>query len=380
MAARPAEYASREALRGAIEAVSDWQAVIEGAQRNRVTPLVLACLRNAGSPQVPPQVLAALHRQSIASVGRSLAKIPVLENLCAIFTQAQIRFLVVKGIPLSLQLYGDATRRTADDIDVLVSPDQFWQAGLVLAQSGYRCDTEIKTAARQKLFTDWIKDLRYTNEGFQTVVELHHRLTANPYLLEWTFDELWKDRVHVRVGAADVATLPSEKLPLYLFVHGANHAWERLRWLVDLTVSMQGLITVEKMLADAETMALRPAMLHALLLAHEWLGFPLAPQTIDQTRKDAKLKRLDFCLRRFRGRKTWLRRPRAKSWEWLWRFSVWFFLYNWCLKSGWRYRVYHYAAIWVHPADWSLIRLPPALFWLYPIIRPFGWLKRRLQR
>jgi hypothetical protein len=369
-----------EALRRAIGTTTDWPAVIEGAQRNRVTPLVLASLQGCGSTQIPAEVLAELRRQTIVSVGRSLAKIPALERLCATFAQSKIRFLIVKGIPLSLQLYGEATRRTADDIDVVVSPDQFWQADAALTQSGYRYEAELPSAARLESYTHWVKHVRYISERFQIVVELHHRLTGNPYLLEWQFDELWQDRVHIRVGETEVPTLPSRKLPLYLFAHGANHAWERLRWLVDLTTVLQRSGGTENLLSEAEKAGLRPALLQALVLAHEWLGFPLAAQYLDQASKDPQVKRLDFCLGHFLGRTNWRGRPQLNSWEWLWRFSIWFFLYNLSLKADWRYRAYQCAAIWIHPPDWDIVRLPPALFWLYPLIRPFGWMMRRLRR
>lgn len=380
LAARPAMYENKEALQRAVGTTTDWPAVIEGAQRNRVTPLVFSSLRGCDASQILPDVIAELRRKTIIAAGRSLAQIPALEKLCATFTQANIQFLIIKGIPLSLQLYGDATRRAADDIDVLVSPDQFWQADAVLTQAGYRYETEPPSAARLASYKHWVKHVRYINERSQAVVELHHRLTANPYLLEWAFDELWKDRVHVRVGETEVATLPIAKLPLYLFAHGANHGWERLRWLVDLTAVLQGLNGVENLLNEAAKAGLAPPMLQALVLAHEWLGFPLAPQYLGEASKNLQVKRLDFCLDHFLGGTTWRRRPQLKSWEWLWRFSIWFFLYSLMLKADWRYRAYQCAALLIHPPDWDVIRLPAALFWLYPLIRPFGWIRRRLQR
>lgn len=34
----------------------------------------------------------------------------------------------------------------------------------------------------------------------------------------------------------------------------------------------------------------------------------------------------------------------------------------------------------VSPADWQTVRLPDSLFWLFLLIRPFGWLLRRWRR
>ncbi|MFZ0844432.1 MAG: nucleotidyltransferase family protein [Pseudolabrys sp.] len=380
LSSRPAAADDIAALRHVVAATADWPAVIQGARRNRITPLLLASFQRNEGLQVPPDVIPELRRQTLASTANSLAKIPVLESLCAIFTQAKIAFLILKGIPLSVQLYGDATRRPADDIDVLVSPEQFWQADLALIQSGYRRETEPPVAARLDSYRKWVKDLRYIDERSRTVVELHHRLTANPYLLDWPFDELWKDRAHVRAGASEVPILSGSKLPLYLFTHGANHGWERLRWLVDLAAVLPGAGAIEKLVDDADRARLGPAFLQALVLANELLGLAVDTRHLEAARRNPAVKWLDFCLRQFHGRTLWLQRSQAKSWEWLWRFSIWFFIYNLSLKADWRYRRYQCAAMWVHPPDWDVVRLPAALFWLYPLVRPLAWMKRRMWR
>lgn len=379
LAARPASNENTAALRNAIAATSDWPAVIEGAQRNRVTSLLLASLQACGSSAIPPDVFAELRRQTIVSVARSLAQIPAIKTLCAAFEIAEIPFLIIKGIPLSLELYGDVTRRAADDIDLLVSPDRFWQADTILTQLGYRSDAGPAPGTPRNVYKFWVKDIRYVNEHSHTIVELHHRLTTNPYLLDWPFDELWKDRIHVRVGDTEVATLSSRRLPLYLCAHGASHGWERLRWLVDLTTVLQGLNGAAKLLNEAETAGLGPPMLQAMVLAHEWLGFPLATHRLAEAKQNRRVKRLDRCLGHFLGGASWRRRPRFNSWEWLWRYSIWLFLHNLSLKMDWRFRAYQCAAIWIYPPDWDAIRLPAALYWLYPLIRPFSWTIRRLR-
>jgi hypothetical protein len=369
-----------DALCAVAAAVSDWPAVIEGAQRNRVTQLVLAALQDCTSSHVPPAVIDELRRQAMASVGRSLAHIPALESLHTTFTQAGIPFLVVKGIPLSIQLYGDATHRTADDIDLLVSPGQFWHADVELVRAGYRSEDGPPTGGSRENYKYWVKHISYVHERSNARIELHHRLTTNPYLLSWPFDEIWRDRSYVRVGATEVTTLSSKRLPLYLCAHGASHGWERLRWLVDMAAVLQNLDGTGELLHEAEAAGLGGPMLQAMVLAHDWLGFPLTAEVYTKVRRDRRVKRLDRCLNHFLGGETWRRRPRFNSWEWFWRYSIWLFLYNLSLKSDWRFRAYQCAAIFMHPPDWDAIRLPVALYWLYPLIRPFGWMIRRLRR
>src|SRR5438046_857249 len=70
-----------------------------------------------------------------------------------------------------------------------------------------------------------------------------------------------------------------------------------------------------------------------------------------------------------------LSRP-ARRREFL-RYSVWLRLFAYSLNAGWSYRRNQLMRELVAPADWAVVRLPDRLFWLFLLIRPFGWLIRR---
>ena len=65
-----------------------------------------------------------------------------------------------------------------------------------------------------------------------TWVELHRRLCENPHLLAGI--DAFADGQSVPVAGGTVRTLNDADLFAYLCVHGANHAWFRLKWLADL--------------------------------------------------------------------------------------------------------------------------------------------------
>ena len=140
---------------------------------------------------------------------------------------------------LSAQLYGDASLRGARDIDLLVDPDRMAQADVVLIEAGYRRAVGALSPRQSAAYRRWIKEFQYIHVASGASVELHHRLCDNPHLLAWDFDTLWGERDEVRVGETVLTTLPRRRLALYLCVHGAGHAWERLRWLVDLAVLLR---------------------------------------------------------------------------------------------------------------------------------------------
>ena len=57
-------------------------------------------------------------------------------------------------------------------------------------------------------------------------------------------------------------------------MRSARSRWERLRWLVDFAGVLQQPESTAQAFDATEAAGLAPAMQHALLLAHDWLGLP----------------------------------------------------------------------------------------------------------
>lgn len=376
-ARRPQSAEDAETLCGAIAAGPDWRAVVEAAQRHRLVPLVFASLQNCGSGLVPPEFIAELRRQTMGDVARSLAQIAEIDRLLRAMAFAGIRVLVLKGVALSAQIYGDPGLRSARDIDLLVAPEKFSDADRVLVDAGYQCHSTTRSPRQMARYLRWVKDLQYIHNGTGACVELHNRLTDNPNLLACDFDTLWAERVQVPLGESAVATLPARFLPLYLCVHGAIHGWERLRWLADLAAVLRQPGAQDTALEEAEAAGLRPLMLHAMVLAHDLFGLKIKERDLAQAASCRQVRRLDRILAHFFAGSALLRAPLRHSWKERWRTSWWLRRYRFALKSDWRYWRSEMVRDWLSPVDWETIRLPDALFWLYPIIRPVGWLLRR---
>src|ERR1700730_12620206 len=125
---RPQHSRDLEALHHTLAAVPDWGALMRGVQRHRVAPLFLNGLKAVNSTLVPAAVRAELRGQTLAAARRSLRQIAELGRISHVFAEAGIRALALKGAVLSAQLYGDATLRSARDIDFLIDPDQYTRA------------------------------------------------------------------------------------------------------------------------------------------------------------------------------------------------------------------------------------------------------------
>jgi hypothetical protein len=374
---RPLHPTDSAALRDGLAAGPDWDCILAGARRHRVAPLLLAGLHAVRSPDLPAESVAELRREAVAAARRSLAQTAEIARLVRIFSEAGIPVLALKGIVLSAQLYGDPALRDPRDIDLLVDPQQFDAAGALLIEAGYRRNAPILSPRQSAAYQRWIKEAEYVHPVTGIWVELHHRLSDNPALIPCKFTELWPEREEVEIASIVVATLPRRHLPVYLCVHGAHHCWERLRWLVDLAAALQEPGAMEAAIAAAEAEGLGPPMLHALVLAHDWLGLPVDEPCLARARVDRRVAHLHRILTHFYAGPAWYQTPRRGSFAGFLRYSLWLRLYNYSLKRDWRYRRHQALRELITPADWEVVRLPDRLFWLFPLLRPIGWLVRR---
>jgi hypothetical protein len=354
-----------------------WNAIIRGARRHRVAAIVLEGLKACGTPHLPEDIAARLRKLSVANARRSLAQIAELRRLAQLFAAAGVRVLVLKGVALAVQLYGDPGARVARDIDLLVDPAEFAKARRLLAQAGYVQRRSFPSAHRSAAYLRRIKEIEFLDPATGGMVELHHRLTDNPYLLTCDFATLWNEREEIRVGDCSIATLSRQCLPLYLCVHGADHGWARLQWLVDFAGAARSQ-NLDDALQAATAAGLRTPFMHALLLSRDWLGLPLGGVALAACRgSSGAVARRDWLLARAYAATQWYADPAPDSWRRMWRDSLWTRLYRFSVKSDWQYWRSQVGREWFSPADREALPLPDAMSWLYPLLRPWGWLIRR---
>lgn len=119
-------------------------------------------------------------------------------------------------------------------------------------------------------------------------------------------------------------------------------------------------------------------MLHAMLLARQWLGCAIDQEQIADANESRSVSQLNSILARSYGPSTWFYSPPRGSFAGFLRYSIWRRRYVYSLKRGWRYRTGQLARELIAPADWDTFRLPARFSWAYPLLRPAGWIVRRL--
>lgn len=315
-------------------------------------------------PNATPEVKAPLRSQAM----RGLQQAAALTTILGAAQQRGLPVLVLKGVALSLLLHGNPSRRAAGDIDLLVPPDRFRVAADLLLDLGYAVDADGPPLDVADAGSSHIRDLTFIGHG--QCIELHRRLYELSTRLPDDFGTFWSQRSELALGSVTVATLGPAHLALYLLVHGHSHDWERLRWLVDLALLLRQPGAVAVLREQAQQFRVERACTQALaLIAHLFGPQPGIPAPRRVPRRP---------LRRMLAYGGAEPLP-SDGMVWL------------ChrLEHKWRdYRLHDGFGDFLAAAardlttssgDMTLFRLPQRLTWLYPVLRPIGFLWRNFR-
>lgn len=353
----------------------DWTLVALGLERHGLTRLIPQMLAMPGL--VPGDVQGVLREMAQDHAAAGLAQVRETIRICALLEQANVRFLLIKGVALSIQLYGRAGVRGSKDIDILVEPGSEARVDAALRSLGYaRPDGD---HAKDDVPGYVAKEIGYLDRERGMMVEVHSRLTENAQLYVADFEALWKSRETVTVGDRTLPTLRRELLATYLCAHGARHCWARLMWLLDIAPLTDTPQAIEAALADARRCGLEPVLLHALWLLHFWFGHDVPQPVIARARSSRAARMLNRMTEILHADRRWYAKPPRRSWRRFFQNSLLGRIVSYTMKAEPAYWRGQLALDLISPADRTIIALPPRFVWAYAALRPFGWLIRRVR-
>jgi len=114
----------------------DWTEFLALVRRHQVPSLASKILRGE---QIPGEVRRELKALSSSACAAALHAAGELARLSRAFAQADVAMMPLKGVMLSIQLFGDPATRHPGDLDLMVQPEDFTRAGELLLSLGYRC-------------------------------------------------------------------------------------------------------------------------------------------------------------------------------------------------------------------------------------------------
>ena len=368
----PASEARNGAVRNAAAAVTDWNHFLWLVGRQRVSGLVHDALLPAGIdlPSATAEKLAAWAKR-IARRNSVLAAETV--RLQRALKTADIPVLVLKGVALAQLAYGSLGAKHARDIDLLVPPERAETAMQLLEREGYVLSSPAKQLSDRQRHSvvRYAREVELVHSDSHLIVELQWRAMDNPLLLRDVDAHSAAQSVTLSDGAT-VQTLRQEDLFAYLCVHGAHHAWSRLKWLADVNALVANGADVGCLYRHAQRIGAGLCAGQGLLLCRRLFALNLPEALVDELRANQRVKKLmAIALDAMAA-------PRAETEAdggiaGVTRIVRTQFL----LGQGWAFYAAQIRAAAAGPADVIRFPLPLPLHFLYPLLRLPLWLWRR---
>jgi hypothetical protein len=353
----------------------DWPELRRLAWQYKLRPMMAAALREAGWPGVSPQERAAVEAAERKCAVKTMWQMRLLAEAAQAAAERGLRFIALKGFTLSLRLYGNPFIREAFDLDLLVPAQDTgrFQDAVLALQCRELYPVSHLSLRQQAILERYHQERKFLHGPSGTMLEVHHRLEPNRFLIGTDFEALWSGRETVSWGGTAVAVLGEEDLVHSLIIHAARHGWERWKWLADLA-ALAGKADADR-LARWRGRAAREGNADIfdswLLLSRAVLASPLPAQALEAARQNRRASALAARALRLSGQDHEPSGLLALS------YKIPLKLHRLLLKRSLRAIAYEIGNACHNEEDIYTLRLPDCLLWLYYVLRPISLIWRR---
>jgi hypothetical protein len=347
--------------------VNDWDRFLQLAAHHRVASLVA---KNAPVFHLPPHVVDQLRTRAASNAVEVFRFLTEVRRLLELLASAGIEATVLKGVPLSLQAFGDVATRDVGDVDLLIQPEQAEAADLLLQANRFvRKDPAVKlTPRRRASYSRHFKDYTYEPASMQSAggfeVDLHWRLFRNPQMPG--NQTLAKVTETITAGSLRLKTLQRTAQLLYLAVQGALDGWTRFKAVADIAALWNAIPDSGEASALAKECGVFPHLHAALLLAEAWIGGLDLPESL-RSQSFGLCQGIVQHAQHAMASSNYLPELRDTS-SWSMK------RYEASLHGALGYKWGIARRVLFRPRVWNLFDLPDPLFPLYPLLSPAEWL------
>jgi hypothetical protein len=255
------------------EPAVSWKRVIEIADGNAVLPLVAKGL-NESNLVVPSDVSATIQERTRHNGAQNLVLANALSEVIDVFDSAGVRAIPFKGPVLATSAYGDLSRRTFGDVDVLVPPEDQEAARQTVESIGYeRVDPYRRPdIERSRVLGRTKHEYEFHREDDDSTVELRWAFDTRGLP---SFETLWNRRTTCRLLDTEVPMLSPLDVVLTQTTHLTEHACRRLAWVADVAAATTLVTDWEQVLGAAGGRELSRRVSVALRLAVDRFDAPV---------------------------------------------------------------------------------------------------------
>ena len=214
----------------------DWNRFGLLARAHKLGALAAARFKRANLPDVPEATSLMLETYRREIVTRNLAQEVGTAQVINLLATAGIRALAFKGVAAAHTLHRDVRdMRVSSDIDILVAQDDFQAAEAAFKAAKYRKHwPEFEVIPRaQPMLMSLAHAFTWISPDMGLAIELHHRLSHNPYWFDVQFDRLWEVSEEVQLQGDKIRTLGPADMAAYMCCHAVDHGYFVLKWVDD---------------------------------------------------------------------------------------------------------------------------------------------------
>jgi lipopolysaccharide transport system permease protein len=351
-------------IRKAAQREVNWIQVIRLALRHGTLPLVSLNLQRTCPDLVPSGVLEPLRARCEGGAVEGWRLAEELVSILSLFESHNILAVPFKGPALAVRLYGDLSLREFGDLDIVVRERDVLQAYHLLLDWGY-------IPVRQLDATELSQKLRESHElpccrsDGNARLDLHWRFTSRSACLAGDPERFLRHLETISIAGQEVRSLQLETYLLILSVHAAKHKWAQLKLICDIAeILAVPDLDWQYVLREAEDLGLKRALGTGVLLAQSTLGTAVPTKLAQELKIDRPARILAA------GAQAKLFEEADEDWaveaDHTFQFQ---------LRERLRDRAKVFLQHWLpllkpNERDRLFLRLPPALCFLYYLLRP----------
>lgn len=276
--------------------------------------------------------------------------------------------------------------RTSRDLDLMVPEADLARAGEILRELGFELEQNpYATTPLRHRFYRLVEHEKHEvyNQG-ELCIELHWK---SDYQAESSFEDVWRGREEQQLMGRPIALMGAAERYPALIIHAAEHGFLRLRWLLDLyELQKKPRFSWDKTYAAMKAQGVGELLLETILVLYrlDLPGLPdlscngfavirengcVALRVLEEQEQNAeKAKRLSDAVYPLMLRQVGPTEPEWKAYDRHLPTAIY----------GKTPLQMVLLALGPTKHEFELIDLPDWLFWLYFIIRPINWLRRKL--
>ena len=210
--------------------------LFQGIQRHRLETVLQS---DSAVSELLPDLQVNLQQAARRETMEALALVSLTREMAALFAEAGIPLLVIKGVPLALQTTGSSTARGRGDCDLFVDPSQVGAAIDLLQSAGFAlsfgasCVGDDSFRGRYSRFVTIEISLDRLAGGRLQRIDLHWHPTHVRGVMS-DFEVLWERSEQLQINDQSVRTLSRRDALVHSCCHASADRWMALRNLVDI--------------------------------------------------------------------------------------------------------------------------------------------------